>query len=176
MEWTFRLRWPTRDDGVIAQSDLDLSFAALVAEHHADLIRLAYAMVGDADLADDVAQSAWASAWRRRDSLRDRGKVRGWLFAITANEARRALRGRRLKQTLLLGAHEPLTRDRDADAELDLIATLQRLPLRDRELLARRFALGQTSAEIGEELGMSDSGVRVRISRLLAALRRELAR
>ncbi len=51
---------------------------------------------------------------------------------------------------------------------------MQRLSARDRQILALRFALGETSAEIGQQVGLSDSGVRVRLGRLLAALREEL--
>lgn len=167
----------TEKQAAAATGALDVEFAALVAEHHADLVRLAYAMVGDPDLANDVAQAAWTAAWRQRRGLRDQDKRRGWLFTITANEARRALRRRRVRQMVPLGGGEGLeTRRPDREGELDLVDALQRLPIRDREILARRYALGQTSAEIGNEVGMSDSGVRVRIGRLLTALREELGR
>lgn len=48
---------------------------------------------------------------------------------------------------------------------------MQRLSVRDRQILALRYALGETSAEIGKQVGLRDSGVRVRLGRLLAALR-----
>lgn len=158
-------------------TDSDAVFTALVAEHHADLVRLAYAMVGNPQLANDLAQSAWTTAWRHRERLREPGKVRGWLLSITANEARRALRRRRLRQFLPLGDHERLVAERGGhDDRIDLVDALQRLSVRDREILARRYALGETSDEIGHHVGMSDSGVRVRIGRLLAALRKELVK
>lgn len=153
----------------------EAGFTALVAEHHGDLVRLGYAIVGDPDLANDVAQSAWAAAWRNRSRLREPEKVRGWLFTIAANEARRSLRRRRLRH-LVPFAHDAdrtmLTRA--ADDQIDLIQAMQRLRPRDREILARRYALGQTSQEIAEQVGMSGSGVRVRIGRLLEMLREEL--
>jgi RNA polymerase sigma factor (sigma-70 family) len=151
-------------------------FASLVAEHHADLVRLAYAIVGDPDLANDVAQSAWAAAWRRRSQLREPEKVRGWLLTIAANEARRSLRRRRLRQLVLLTHDIGPTVAPAADDDIDLVQAIQRLAPRDREILARRYALGETSLEIGEHIGMSDSGVRVRIGRLLEMLRKELLR
>ena len=152
--------------------DSDMAFTALVAEHHGDLVRLAYAMVGDPEAANDVAQSAWAAAWRNRHRLRDPGKVRGWLLTIAANEARRWLRRRRLRGLVSFTSDQAVVTSQDA--EIDLVAALQRLPARDREILARRYALGETSQEIGEQVGMSDSGVRVRIGRLLDSLREEL--
>jgi RNA polymerase sigma factor (sigma-70 family) len=150
-------------------------FAALVAEHHADLVRLAFAIVGDPDLANDVAQSAWAAAWRSRHRLREPEKVRGWLLTIAANEARRSLRRRRLRQFVPLPDEMGRAVPAGApDDKIDLIQAMQRLRSRDREILARRYALGETSQEIAEQVGMSDSGVRVRIGRLLEMLREEL--
>lgn len=153
----------------------ETGFTALVGEHHADLVRLAYAMVGDPDTANDVAQSAWAAAWRSRHRLREPEKVRGWLLTIAANEARRSLRRRRLRQLVPLfhdaGRAAPA---RQTDEHIDLVQAIQRLRPRDREILARRYALGETSQEIAEQVGMSDSGVRVRIGRLLLMLREEL--
>ena len=153
----------------------ETGFTALVAEHHADLVRLAYAIVGDPDLANDVAQSAWAAAWRNRHRLREPEKVRGWLLTIAANEARRTLRRRRLRQLIPLADETgPTAPTRQPDDQIDLIQAMQRLRPRDREILARRYALGETSLEIAEQVGMSDSGIRVRIGRLLELLREEL--
>lgn len=150
-------------------------FTGLVADHHGSLVRLAYAMVGDIELARDVAQSAWVAAWRHHGELRDSEKVRGWLFTIAANEARRALRWRKLRQWVpIVGDPGPQAREQDHDARLDLVVALQRLSLRDRQILALRYALGETSAAIGEQVGLSDSAVRVRIGRVLTALREDL--
>ena len=167
----------TKSRGEASPAESETAFAALVAEHHGDLVRLGYAIVGDPDLANDVAQSAWTAAWHNRGRLREPDKVRGWLLTIAANEARRALRRRRLRHLI------PLADDSGSrvaasppDDQIDLIQALQRLAPRDREILARRYALGETSQEIAEQVGMSDSGVRVRIGRLLNALRKELVK
>lgn len=168
----------TESELVLAEDDAAY-FTDLVADHHPDLVRLAYAMVGEISLAHDVAQAAWTSAWKHRAALREPAKSRGWLLTITANEARRALRRRRVRRWLPLG-HEaealPAKTVTDSDGRLDLIAAMQRLSARDRQILALRYALGETSAEIGRQVGLSDSGVRVRLGRLLAALREELER
>lgn len=162
-----------RDDA--APADSEAAFAALVALHHRDLVRLAYAMVGDPDVANDVAQSAWTAAWRNRHRMREPDKVRGWLLTITANEARRWLRRRRLWQLITpTEARRSRVSADQSDDHIDLVEALQRLRPRDREILARRYALGETSLEISEHVGMSDSGVRVRIGRVLDSLRKEL--
>lgn len=163
--------------GEATPADSETAFTALVAEHHGDLVRLAYAIVGDPDVANDVAQAAWTAAWRNRSRIREPEKVRGWLLTIAANEARRSLRHRRLWQLISLADDRGSTVPAgQPDDQIDLVEALQRLRPRDREILARRYALGETSNEIAGHIGMSDSGVRVRIGRLLDSLREELSK
>ena len=151
------------------------AFADLFRTHHSDLLRLAYGMVGDADVAADVVQSAWTAAWQHRTDLRDENSVRSWLLTITANQARKVLRRRRIRRWLpLVDGAIPAAGRSEVEARLDLVAVLQRLPVRDRQIVLLRYALGESSAEIGRQVGLSDSGVRVRLARVLAKLRSDL--
>jgi len=47
--------------------------AHLVTEHHASMVRVAYAITGDAEAAAGAVQIAWSIAWRRLGSLRETG-------------------------------------------------------------------------------------------------------
>jgi RNA polymerase sigma-70 factor (ECF subfamily) len=158
----------------------ETAFARLVQEHHAAMARVAYVIGGDAEVARDAVQSAWSIAWRRLPSLRDPSQVRAWLIAIAANEARASLRrGRRGGGTVnlddaleVLGGHDPA----DRIAVVDLRRVLARLDTDERTLLALRYTAGLESAEIASHLGISASGVRTRLARLLERLRSELDR
>jgi RNA polymerase sigma factor (sigma-70 family) len=168
---------PVRLSGKKAQAnDWTALFAEFVAAHHADMLRLAYGMVGDVDAAADVVQTSWTAAWEHRSQLRDASKVRGWLLTITANQSRKALRRRRVRRFLpLIDAQERSgVRNADADGQIDLVAAVQHLPVRDRQILVLRYGLGESSAEIGRQVGLSDAGVRVRLGRVISALRAEL--
>jgi RNA polymerase sigma-70 factor (ECF subfamily) len=151
-------------------------FIGLVETNHADLMRLAYGICGDADLAADAVQAAWQAAWRELDDVRDMAAVRSWLLSITANQARRLMRRRRLGALLEMRAFRSrVAPTLAAAADLDLATALSRLAPRDRELVTLRFGLGLTSEEIGPQLGLSASGVRVRLGRVLRRLREELS-
>jgi len=64
----------------------------------------------------------------------------------------------------------------DASVDIvDLDRVLRGLKAEDRSLLAMRYAAGLDSAEIARQLGMSASGVRSRLARLLQRLREDLA-
>lgn len=154
-----------------------VAFAALVAAHHPSMARVAYAITGDAEAAADAVQIAWSIAWRRLGSLRDHRTIRAWLVAIAANEARKGVRRQRgrpvvdISNVLEAGAGgDPA----DRIATVDLARTLRSLAPDDRALLALRFVAGLDSTEIATQLGISPSGVRSRLSRLIERLRTEL--
>jgi RNA polymerase sigma-70 factor (ECF subfamily) len=165
-------------DSIVARaaSGDEVAFARLIDEHHASMARVAYAITGDSEVAADAAQSAWSIAWRRLGSLRDTSSVRAWLVAIAANEARQALRRRGTRTVLDLTAHDAPSDDDPADhiATLDLARVLRGLSVEDRTLLALRFAAGLDSSEIATQLGISASGVRSRLARLIDRLRKDL--
>ena len=152
------------------------AFAELVVEHHAAMARVAYVVAGDAELAADAVQSAWEVAWRRLRTLRQPDRIRPWLVAIAANEARQSLRRQRRVTFADPVALEMPGPDDAADAIdlVDLQDALKALKPDERLLLALRYVAGLDSTEIAAQLGMTPSGVRSRIARLLERLRMDL--
>jgi len=153
------------------------AFTRLVADYHPTMARVAYAITGDRESAADAVQVAWATAWRRLASLRDRSTIRSWLVAIAANEARQVLRRQRRRVIVDIstvpepeGAGDPI----DRISTVDLARVLRSLNPDERTLLALRFAAGLDSTQIAAQLGMSASGVRSRLSRLIERLRSDL--
>jgi len=146
------------------------AFTAMVARYQPDLLRVCYVILGDASLAEDAAQSAWIQAWRKLDQLRDAQKLRSWLVAVAANEARQIARRRRP----VPGSADAIPWD-DADPRLaDLTAALARLTVDERRLLSLRYVAELSSDEIGKAIGASAEAVRHRLARLLARLREDL--
>jgi RNA polymerase sigma factor (sigma-70 family) len=156
----------------------DAAFSRLVAEHHASMARVAFVITGDTDTTLDAVQSAWAIAWRRMKSLRDPSHVRAWLVAIAANEARQAMRRRRRERVVDISDDvaraEGGRLDESADV-VDLDRALRSLKAEERSLLAMRYAAGLDSSEIALQVGLSASGVRSRLARILERLREDLA-
>jgi RNA polymerase sigma-70 factor, ECF subfamily len=69
-------------------------FAALTRRHVDGAFRLAWAILGDAGDAEDAAQDAFSTAWRRRTDLRDTAKFEPWFQRILVNTCRERLRQR----------------------------------------------------------------------------------
>jgi len=156
----------------------ELAFARIVAAYHLDLVRVAYVTCGDAALAEDAAQAAWWICWRKLPSLRDPVRLKPWLVAVAANEARKLVgREHRHMVVELKVAPDPAPGadpSRGID-HVDLANALGHLKLSDRALIALRYAAGLDSSELAPVVGLSPSGVRSRLSRLLDSLRKELA-
>ena len=160
----------------------EAAFTELVARHHRDLLRVAYVICRDSALAEDSAQSAWAIAWRRIGDVKDPNQIGGWLVAVAANEARRVMRSRRRSvheisvADIELEGTPDLRSDPLADGivNADLRRVLASLDPTDRALIALRYVAELSSDEIGHALGMSPSGARGRLSRLLFRLRGDL--
>jgi RNA polymerase sigma-70 factor, ECF subfamily len=156
----------------------EAAFAHLVAEHNAVMARVAFVICGDAETTLDAVQSAWAIAWRRIGSLRDSAQIRPWLVAIAANEARQIIRRRRRERVVdiseLVGGVDGGYTAASTDV-VDLGRALRSLKAEDRSLLAMRYAAGLDSSEIARQMGISASGVRSRLARLLERLREDLA-
>jgi RNA polymerase sigma-70 factor (ECF subfamily) len=68
-----------------ARAGDELGFARLIDAYHADLIRVAFVVSRDPELAKDAVQSAWTIAWRKLAHVREPDRVKGWLVAIAAN-------------------------------------------------------------------------------------------
>ena len=160
-----------------AAGDVD-ALARIVGAHHDDMARVCYVICGDQDMAQDAVQAAWPIAWRKLGSLRDPDRLRPWLMTIAANEVRQVLRRQRRHHIVQIEVADIGSRSGDPAARsalTDLAVALRRLSPEDRTLLALRHVAGFDATEIGRELGMSPSGVRSRLARLLERLRTELA-
>jgi RNA polymerase sigma-70 factor (ECF subfamily) len=158
------------------------AFARIVAAYHDDMVRVAYLVTCDVDLAQDAVQSGWSIAWRKLTSLRDPDRLRPWLVSIAANEARQLLRKRSRRMVVEITVDEQAddseargARTDDRERQLDLINALGWLSAEDRAVVAMRFALGLSSTEIGRAIGLSAPGVRSRLARSLERLRKELS-
>lgn len=161
-----------------AASGDQVAFARLVAEHHASMARVAFVICGDVEVSRDAVQSAWTIAWRRIGSVREPARIRAWLVAIAANEARKAAGRVRRRGLVDLSAAMAIGGRSDPVDSLDVVdleLVLHGLSPDERRLLALRYEADLDSAEIAALLGLSASGVRSRLARIVDRLRNDLA-
>jgi len=152
------------------------AFARIVAAHHDDMVRVCYVICRDGEMAHDAVQEAWSIAWRQIGRLREPERLRPWLVAIAANEARQVLRRHRRRTVVELKVPRPEDDEGTTvwSRNVDLRNALDTLSADDRELLAMRYVAGFDSSELSRVTGLSPSGTRARLQRILAVLRAEL--
>jgi RNA polymerase sigma-70 factor (ECF subfamily) len=110
---------------VTAEDDLAREFEARLADSATLAFRVAYSIVRQKQDAEDVAQDAFARAYRRFGELRDRERFRAWLVRMTwrlaidfkRSQKRRSARedsAARLMPDATRGEPDAIDRDRSA--------------------------------------------------------------
>ena len=87
--------------------DARLLIERLFAEYHTPIVNYLYRLLGEAHLAEDLAQEAFTRAWRGREQLLRVDNPRAWLYRIATNAARDHIRRARLLAWLPLASAEP---------------------------------------------------------------------
>lgn len=147
---------------------------ALYAAHRLRLVRLAVLLVDDLQTAEDVVQDAFAAFLVRRSGLGDQHKSLAYLRTSVVNGARDKLRRRRTVRAYVPPYEVP--RDGTAEGALlaeehrEILAAMQQLGTRQREVLVLRYWSELTEAEIAEALGICRGTVKSTASRALDAL------
>ena len=138
------------------------------------LVRLAYGITGDRGLAEDLAQTALASAYASWPRVTRADDPDAYVRRILLNAHRGAFRKRRVAEQLTgsppdaAAVADPSGQQGDRAA---IVTALAALPRRQREVLVLRFWLDLTEAQVAESLGCSVGTVKSQASRALAKLR-----
>ena len=160
------------------------AYEVLVRRYQDLAFRTAWVIAGGAD-AEDAAQEGFVKAWYALPRFRAGSPFRPWLLAIVANEARNRRRsGRRQDDLALRVAEDRPSGDAAPSPEAAALATEQRRLLlaamgrlgeSDRQVIACRFFLELSEAEMAAALGCRRGTVKSRLSRALHRLRVLLA-
>ena len=174
------------DEGLLAGIAVGEQAAAVtfVRRYQKRVFGLAYSMVGDAGVAEDVAQEAMVRVWRHAPVFDPRrGSVASWVLTITRNLAIDALRLRRAVPTdpddfaaaaMLSNEHNPEDAAHRSDVRNTVRAALSTLPAEQRRAVVLAAVYGRTALEISESegipLGTAKTRIRTALIRLRAAV------
>jgi RNA polymerase sigma factor (sigma-70 family) len=146
------------------------AFAELVLRFQDMAFACAYAVLGEAYLAEDVAQDAFVVAWQKLDQLREPDAFPGWFKRIVLSQCNRLTRGKRLQIVPLdVGLKSPTT-----DPGPDVIAerhellnkvlrAIKALPDKERLVTTLFYVNGYTQTDIGQFLEVPVSTVNKRL-------------
>lgn len=161
------------------------ALAALYDQYGGLVFTLAFRLVGDRDLAEEVMQDVFLRCWHGIEQFdAARGPFAAWLMGVTRNRAIDVLRGRqhqaRLRESASLpseSADEPHAHD-EADAiaaRQSIQSALVELSQPQREAIQLAYFRGLSQAEVADHLGQPLGTVKTRIRDGLRRLRGLLA-
>ena len=164
-----------------ARNGSHLAFRRLVEGHMKQAYGLAYRMVGDHDLAEDVAQEAFIRAHKMLPEFRGEAGFGTWMYRIVVNLAldRKARESRMtdLKSAESLEAPEPTPQEEVIRREhrLHLEKALHELPTLQRAVVILRHLEGLSTRQVSSILGCGEGTVKTHLFRAMRKLQKRLA-
>jgi len=177
------------DHSTTHATDARLAFGDLLERHRGILLKVAGSYANDPEDRADLVQDIAAQLWRAWPSYAPDRPVTTWMYRIALNVAISHLRGRSLRDRHHV-PYDEAAHDRGLDAgsafgeagdgdhevaqQLRMLhRVIAALPPLDRALMLL-YLDERSQREIADVLGMSESNVSTRISRLKQRIRDEL--
>lgn len=155
------------------------AFAHLVERYQGVVYRIAYREVGNHHDAEDIAQEAFLKAYSKLRTLKDPITFPSWLYAITVNLCRSWQRKQK-RQVEIMGFAEVATLSATAwqlhgqqEQKARLWDSVDGLASKDKKIMTMFYRDGYSTREIGEEMGITQNQVLVRLHRTRKQLREE---
>lgn len=161
------------------------AFEILYDRHSGPAFSLAYRMVGNRVVAEDVSQEAFVSIWRSRLRYQpERGSVRTWVLGIVHHRAIDALRRNTVhdkRRASSEGIEERFEAPEQTDVEVarreearTVRAALENLPEEQCRVIELAYFGGFSHSQIADQLEMPIGTVKGRMRLGLDKLRRSL--
>lgn len=146
------------------------AFGQLVARHQASVRALARRLARSASDGDDIAQSAFLTAWRRRSTWRG-GSFRGWVCVIAYREFLATRKGVRTETS----DEDQPGADGETGERLDLTRAMAALDESERAAIALCIGAGLSHAEAALAMNAPLGSVKSWVLRGRAKLQKALA-
>ena len=172
----------------------------LIARYQVAALRLAYLLIGERTVAEDIVQDSFLLAFQGIARFRPDSAFAPWFYRIVTNTARQRQRKAAVRQEIsvnwqlggnvgaaaaaAIGASAPRDRDPEVDPALraerleereDVLRALAGLTQKQREAIVLRYYFGCSDQELSAILGCREGTARQRLHNGLAALRQIIA-
>ena len=149
----------------------------LYAHHAQGAVRLAYLLVGDPEIAQDIAQEAFLRAFGRFANMRKPSSFSTYLKTTIVNLTRKHFRRRGLERLYLERLRaRPVQHVAPPNVEQRQVVTqaLLKVPERQRAALVLHYYEDMPEYQVAELLGVSEQAARSLVARGRKTLREEL--
>ena len=144
----------------------------LMNEHSVALLGVCRAILGDWALAQDVVQESFIKAWRLGGPPPD--AERAWLIRVAVNACRDELRSRWWRHTDRRVTPEELPLAAPEPPESAVMDQVEKLPVKEREVIVLFYWQDMSAEEIAQTLGISRSQVYRRLDRARKRLKMDM--
>jgi RNA polymerase sigma-70 factor (sigma-E family) len=157
------------------EHDRDEGLRRLYEDRHADMVRFAAFLTGDANAAEDIAQEAFVKVFDAWERIADIDRVEAYLKSTVVNLVRGRHRRRQVAErrdhvhlTVVRSAEDDAIDSFGRERTMNAVAAL---PLRQRACVVMRHWMRMTESEIAETLELSVGSVRTHIKRGIESLK-----
>jgi RNA polymerase sigma-70 factor (ECF subfamily) len=156
------------------------AYASIIEAHYQSVYRFLLFLGRDANLAEDLTQEVFASAWRAIETFRGESSIRTWLHRIAYHAFVDVQRRRERDQAVVGGlgrrdgdtADDPLHGILAEESLSEVVRALRDLDLDERTVLVLHYVEGLSYREMAQILGRPDGTLKWITSRALEKLRR----
>jgi RNA polymerase sigma-70 factor, ECF subfamily len=160
-----------------SKDEAPLSLPDLIASYGDRLLRSAYLMCGRSGNAQDIVQETFCRALAASQNFRGEAGVYTWLFSIMRNVYLKQLRHERrfmnflsLQPRVLQVEDNPAGHSERKSTHSHLLAAIQKLPAKQREVVILRFVDDMKIADIARILSLPEGTIKSRLFKAGARL------
>ncbi|MFQ9516580.1 MAG: RNA polymerase sigma factor [Eubacterium sp.] len=167
---------------LMAMKNDNEAFASIYRSICTDLYKMAFYIMGNGTLAEDIVSDTVLDAYKGISKLKDSSKFEQWILKILTNKCKKMLRSKYSRFSVF----NPDARNIDdynlksendlsaQDERTDIQNAISKLPQLDRMIISLCIVEGYKSHEAAQILSMNPSTVRSRLNRSLAKIKNDL--
>lgn len=149
----------------------------IIDRHREPLYRLAYGLLGDRAVAEDVVQETFIRLWRKCRRYDPRYSLSTWLYRIACNRCHDELRRRRRHREVVVQSFDTMVDVNALEAE-EVLALLHRvtaqLPPKQRLVYQLREVEGHSAEEAAIATGLTSDQLKANLYAARNAVREKL--
>lgn len=146
-----------------SQNDVNMQFEALYDKYAHKLYRLALVNVQNTTDAEDIVHDVFIKYFENLPDFKDKHHEEGWFVQVTVNACRDFSRKKAHRNHDNIDDMHHLKSEEKEDSSI--MHSLSLVPERYRTVLVLHYLEGYSVAEVGKMTGLSQSAVKMRLSR-----------